>query len=139
MQDYCGEYRSESTLQMGLQWLDGIRRSEVAQAYARNPHELMRTLECSVRLTVGETMMHASLARRASSDGLCFKRLDYPEMDPPEWDKLVTVRREGGSVLTRDLPWDYWRRAPNSTSLADNYAAHSGRAAGAGATAGTEG
>ena len=26
MQDYCGEYRSENTLQMGLDWLDGIRR-----------------------------------------------------------------------------------------------------------------
>jgi hypothetical protein len=143
MQDYCGEYRSESTLQVGLEWLDGIRRSEAAQAYARNPHELMRTLECSVRLTVGETMMHASLARRASSEGLCFKRLDYPEMDPPEWDKLVTVRRQGGSVLTRDLPWDYWRQVPYSPSLADNYAAHSGRAAhdgaGMGAGAGTEG
>jgi succinate dehydrogenase/fumarate reductase flavoprotein subunit len=136
MQDYCGEYRSESTLRMGLEWLDGIRRSEAARAYARNPHELMRTLECSVRLTVGEAMMHASLARRASSEGLCFKRLDYPEMDPPEWDKLVTVRREGGKALTRDLPWDYWRKAPYFPSLADNYDAHSGRiAAGAGADA----
>ena len=45
---------------------------------ARNPHELMRTLECGVRLTVGEAMMHASLARKASSAGLVFKRLDYP-------------------------------------------------------------
>jgi succinate dehydrogenase/fumarate reductase flavoprotein subunit len=141
MQDYCGEYRSENTLNVGLEWLDGIRRSEVAQAYARNPHELMRTLECSVRLTVGETMMHASLARRASSRGLCFNRLDYPELDPPEWDKLVTVRRQGAGVVTRDLPWDYWRQAPYSQSLADNYASHCGRAVGGapGGVAGTEG
>jgi succinate dehydrogenase/fumarate reductase flavoprotein subunit len=135
MQDYCGEYRSEKTLRLGLDWLDGIRRSEVARAYARNPHELMRTLECSVRLTVGETMMHASLARRASSEGLCFKRLDYPEMDPPEWNRLVTVRRAGDAVATRDLPWDYWRQAPYASSSADNYAAHSGREPGTGGVA----
>ena len=71
--------------------------------------------------------MHASLARRASSEGLCFKRLDYPEVDPPEWDRLVTVRRRGDAVAARDLPWDYWRRAPYSPQYADNYAAHSGR------------
>ena len=98
----------------------------------------MRTLECSVRLTVGETMMHASLARRASSEGLCFKRLDYPETDPPEWNKLVTIGRAGDAVTTRDLPWDYWRRAPYSSSPADNYAAHCGRDPGAGG-AGAEG
>jgi len=137
MQDYCGEYRSENTLNLGLEWLDGIRKDEISRALARNPHELMRTLECGVRLTVGETMMHASLARRASSDGLCFKRVDYPEVDPPEWDKLVTIRRAGDAVATRDLPWDYWRRAPYSASLADNYSAHCGRAEGGPGDAGS--
>jgi len=127
MQDYCGEYRSESTLQLGLEWLDGIGRSELSRAYARNPHELMRTLECSVRLTVGKAMVHASLARKASSEGLCFKRLDHPEVDPPEWDKLIALRLEAGGVKTRDLPWDYWRRPPYSSEHADNYAVHCGR------------
>ena len=46
-----------------------IRESEAARAYARNPHELWRTLEVMVRMTVGEMIMHASLARRASSRG----------------------------------------------------------------------
>jgi len=126
MQDYCGEYRSEETLELGLEWLDSIRESELSRAYARNPHELMRTLECGVRLTVGEAMMHASLARKASSAGLAFTRLDHPEMDPPEWNKLVTIRREDGAVKTKDLAWDYWRRPPYAARYADNYAAHSG-------------
>ncbi len=126
MQDYCGEYRSEQTLQLGLEWLDSIRKGELSRACARNPHELMRTLECGVRLTVGEATMQASRARKASSVGLCFKRLDYPEVDPPEWDKLVTIRQEGGAVKTRDLPWDYWRRPPYSPIYAENYAAHCG-------------
>jgi len=133
MQDYCGEYRSEQTLQLGLGWLDSIRKSELSRACARNPHELMRTLECAVRLSVGEAMMHASLARKASSAGLCFRRVDYPELDPPEWDKLVTIRQQEGTVKTRDLPWDYWRRPPYSSSYAENYAAHCGLSKGAAA------
>jgi hypothetical protein len=71
-------------------------------------------------------MMQASRARKASSTGLSFKRLDYPELDPPEWDKLVTIRQEDGAVKTRDLPWDYWRRPPYAPSYAENYAAHCG-------------
>ena len=126
MQDYCGEYRSQETLQLGLEWLEGIRESELSRAIARNPHELMRTLECGVRLTVGEAMMHSSLARKASSEGLGFKRLDFPEVDPPEWNKLVTIRRQDGGVKTKDVPWDYWRRPPYSPRHEDNYAAHCG-------------
>ncbi|GAI10231.1 unnamed protein product [marine sediment metagenome] len=66
MQDYCGEYKSEQILKMGLWWLNSIRESEAQRTYARNPHELWRTLECLSRLTVGEMIMHASLARKAN-------------------------------------------------------------------------
>ncbi len=45
MQDYCGEYKNKETLEMGLTWLDSVRESEAAQAYARNPHELVRILD----------------------------------------------------------------------------------------------
>jgi succinate dehydrogenase/fumarate reductase flavoprotein subunit len=128
MQDYCGEFRSEETLRLGLYWLDSIAETELAALRARNPHELMRALECSVRLTVGQIMMEASLARRASSEGLGFHRLDYPLVDPPEWDKLITVRLTDGGVKTRDLAWDYWRRPPNAAASAQNYALHCGRA-----------
>ncbi len=72
----------------------------------------MRTLEVGVRLEVGRAMIHASLARRASSQALGFKRIDYPELDPPDWDKLVTIRSEGGEVVTGDLDCDYPLLAP---------------------------
>ncbi len=127
MQDYCGECRSEETLNVGLQWLDSIKETELSELHARNPHELMRSLECSVRLTVGEIMMHASLSRRASSPALGFKRIDYPEVDPPEWHKLVTVRLEEDEVRTRDIPWNYWLLSPNAATYEANYRAHSGR------------
>jgi len=126
MQDYCGEYKSEETLKMGLRWLNSIRGSEAANAYARNPHELWRTLECLVRLTVGEMIMHASLARKASSEILNFKRIDYPEVDPPEWNKFVTIRLENGEVKVGELPFNYWLLPPNAPTYEENYKRHCG-------------
>lgn len=124
MQDYCGEYKSEEILETGLRWLDSIRESEAANAYARNPHELWRTLECMERLTVGELIMHACLARKASSAALDFKRIDYPEMDPPEWNKYVVIRLEDGEVKVGELPFNYWLLPPNAPTYGENYRQH---------------
>jgi len=130
MQDYCGEYKGEETLKMGLKWLNSIRESEAARAYARNPHELKRTLECLSHITVGEMIMHASLARKASSKaevwGADFKRIDYPEMDPPEWNKFVTIRLENGEVKVGELPFRYWLLPPNAPTYEENYNRHCG-------------
>ncbi len=126
MQDYCGEYKGEETLKMGLKWLGSIRDSEASRTYARNPHELQRTLECLSRLTVGEMVMYASLARKASSLSLDFKRTDYPEKDPPEWHKFVTTRLENGEVKTGELPLNYWLLPPNAPTYKENYDRHCG-------------
>ncbi len=125
MQDYCGEYKSEETLKIGLKWLDSIRESEASRTYVRNPHELMRTLDCLTRITVGEMIFHASLARKASSAYLDFWRLDYPEVDPPEWNKFVTTRLENGEIKIAELPFDYWLLPPNAPTYEENYARHS--------------
>ncbi len=126
MQDYCGEYKNEETLQMGLRWLNSIRESEASRVYARNPHELMRTVECLTRLTVGEVIMRASLNRKASSKTLDFKRLDYPEMDPKEWNKLVTLRLEKGDIKVGERPLNYYLQPPNASSYEENYRKHCG-------------
>jgi succinate dehydrogenase/fumarate reductase flavoprotein subunit len=126
MQDYCGEYKSEETLRMGLRWLDSIRESEASRAFARNPHELMRTLECFSRITVGEMIMHASLARKASSEILDFKRLDYLEVDPKAWEKFVTIKLENGEVKAGELPLNYWLLPPNASTYRENYERHRG-------------
>jgi len=126
MQDYCGEYKAEETLKMGLRWLNSIRESEVSKAYARNPHELWRTLEVFSRLTAGEIIMHASLARKASSRCLDFKRVDYPEVDPAEWNKFVTTRLENGEVKVGELPFNYWLLPPNAPTYKENYEQHCG-------------
>jgi len=126
MQDYCGEYKTEEVLKTGLWWLNSIRESEGERALVRNPHELARTLECFSRITVGEMIMHASLARKASSRPLNFKRLDYPEMDPPEWNKFVTIKLENGKVKAGELPFKYWLLPPNAPTYKENYEQHCG-------------
>jgi succinate dehydrogenase/fumarate reductase flavoprotein subunit len=126
MQDYCGEYKGEKTLELGLWWLNSIRESEAGRTYVRNPHELARFLECMVRMTVGEIIMHASLARKASSRFLDFKRLDYPQMDPPEWQKFVTIRLEDGEVKEGELPFEYWLKPPYASTYKENYDQHCG-------------
>ena len=124
MQDYCGEYKSEEILKAGLRWLDSIRESEAANAYARNPHELWRTLECMERLRAGEIVMHASLVRKASSAALDFKRTDYPEMDPPEWNKYVVIKLVDGDVEVGELPFNYWLLPPYAPTYEENYMQH---------------
>ena len=124
MQDYCGEYKNEETLTMGLRWLNSIRESEASRAYARNPHELARTLECFTRLTVGEIVMNASLNRKASSKALGLNRLDYPAIDPPEWKKLITMRLENGDIKVGERPVDYQLQSPNASTYEGNYRRH---------------
>jgi succinate dehydrogenase/fumarate reductase flavoprotein subunit len=125
MQEYCGRDKSEALLRRGLEWLRSIRESEASRAVARNPHELWRTLEVMARMTVGEMIMHASLARKASSKDLDFWRLDYPEVDPPEWRKFVTTRLEGEAVQIAYLPIGFWVQEPYLPDFAENYRLHS--------------
>ena len=124
MQDYCGEYKNEDTLSRGLWWLNSIREGEASRTYIRNPHELGRYLECMMRLTVGEIMMHASLARKASSRYLDFKRLDYSQMDPPEWEKFITLKQKNGQAEVGELPLKYWLLPPYAPSYEENYEKH---------------
>ena len=124
MQDYCGEYRSRETLNMGLQWFDSIRESEGSNVSVRNPHELMRVHQCLSRITAGKMVIYASLARKASSRPLGFMRLDYPDMDPPEWNKFVTIRLESNEVKSGELPFDFWLKPPYKTTYAENYNKH---------------
>ena len=127
MQEYCGEHKSKDLLELGLWWLNSIRESEAADTFVRNPRELARYLECMVRLTVGEIILHACLAREASSHDLNFLRLDYPEMDPPEWTKFVTVRLQEDEVQVGERPAQYWLEPPYAPTYRENYERHSER------------
>jgi succinate dehydrogenase/fumarate reductase flavoprotein subunit len=121
MQDFCGDVKTENMLKLGLTWFKEIREAEAATAYARNPHELMHIIECLNMIDTGEAIMHASLARKSSNPWLSFERWDYPEQNPPEWRKWLTVKLEDGEVRVTERPLDYWG---DIASLKENYAAH---------------
>jgi succinate dehydrogenase/fumarate reductase flavoprotein subunit len=125
MRDYCGRYKNEVTLNLGLRLLDELKKTELASAYASNPHELGRLLECRSLISVGELVMKASLARKASMSNMDFIRLDYPQMDPPEWNHLLPIRQENDKPVTRDVSLDFHLKSPNAGSLEENYAKHS--------------
>ena len=71
-------------------------------------------------------ILHASLARKASSSVLGFKRLDYPQMDPPAWNKFLTTRLEKGEVKIGELSYNYWLKPPYSSDYEENYRKHCG-------------
>jgi succinate dehydrogenase/fumarate reductase flavoprotein subunit len=121
MQDYCGAYKNDLTLNAGIRLLNELRENEAATACASNPHELGRLLECFSLITVGEMVMRASLARKCSSLYLDFYRLDYPEMDPAHWEKLLPMRQSGRTVAVRELPLDFHLKPPYAPTYAENY------------------
>ncbi|MBN2239177.1 MAG: FAD-binding protein [Dehalococcoidales bacterium] len=118
MQYFCSEYKTEHLLNLGLQGLQEIQEEYVPKLFALDPHKLMRSLEDLNLLTHGQIMINASLARKASSMPLGFFRIDYPEIDPPEWKKFITVSQENNKVKTKDYALNYFG------NLKENYEAH---------------
>ena len=117
MQDYCGKYKNETTLNLGLRLLDDLREAEGSEAYVANPHELGRLLECYSLVTLGEMVMHASLTREASSVYMDFCRLDYPELDPSEWQKFLPISLKDDQVISRELPFDFHLKPPYAVDM----------------------
>ena len=118
MQMFCSEYKTELLLNMGLDALKEIEDVHVPRLYALDPHKLMRSIEDLSLLTHGQIILNASLARRASSQLLNFFRIDYPEIDPTEWCKFVTLKLENGKVKVGEVAMDYYG------DMKTNYEAH---------------
>ncbi len=108
MQYYVSEYRTESLFKMGLDGLRKIEEESVPMLFALDPHKLMRGLEDISLLQYAQIIIHASMARKASSFPLGFQRIDYPAVDPPEWNKFLTLKLENGKVKTGSLPQTFW-------------------------------
>lgn len=108
MQNYCGGIKCDALLKEGLDLLQSFETEIVPNLTASNPHDLMRTHEVLDILTVAQLVLHASLARKSSSEPLCFRRSDYPEMDPVKDRKHIVIRQENGNILTRDVPLDFF-------------------------------
>jgi succinate dehydrogenase/fumarate reductase flavoprotein subunit len=108
MQYYVSEFKTERLFKMGLGALEKIEKESVPSLYALDPHKLMRSLEDLSMLEYAKIIIHASLARKASSRALMFQRIDYPEIDPPEWDKFLTLKLENDKVKIGERPQAFW-------------------------------
>ena len=108
MQIYCGDNKNEAFLKEGLDLLKDYEENVLPQIRCENPHELMRALEVFDILEVSKLIINACLLRKSSSKPLCFERTDYPEMDPEEDRRFITIRQENGNVIEGSLPLDYY-------------------------------
>jgi succinate dehydrogenase/fumarate reductase flavoprotein subunit len=100
---------------MGLDTLKEIEEKWVPTLFALDPHKLIRSLEDLSMLTHANIVLQASLARKASSRVLDFQRIDYPELDPAEWAKFLTVSQDNGKVKVGERPLGY------AGNLKENY------------------
>lgn len=108
MQNYCAEIKCEELLKEGLDLLNTFSRDYVPQLHCENPHDLMRTHEVLDILEVSKMILEACRMRKSSSAPLCFQRSDYPDMDPQEDRKFITIRQVDGKAVRGEMPHDYY-------------------------------
>ena len=118
MQYFVSEFKTERLLKMGLEEIERIETEAVPQLFALDPHKLMRSIEDLSMIEYSKIIINAMLARKASSRRLGLNRIDYPEMDPPEWDKFLTIKLENDLVQIGELPQCFWG------NMKEQYEAH---------------
>ena len=120
VQDYCGEYRTLHTLDMGIRRMRDLLDTEGERMYASNPHELARVWESLSLAELGIALMEANKARKGNVPRIGFKRNDLPEDEPEgNWNP---VHLEDGKVVSRFLSVNYHLQEPYAPTLAENYA-----------------
>ena len=101
---YVGQFKSEGKLREGLRRLGSLRRVFLPRLMAKNPHYLMRALECRNIMDLAEAHINACLERKETRGN--YIRLDYLEQDPMR-DNMITYQRmeDGKAVLEiREVP-----------------------------------
>ena len=109
MQQDCGDFRTKVLSEHGLMWLDSIKKHEMQMTYARNPHELVRVLECESRITVAEVYLYHAIAKfKAAEEGVA--------EDKQLFNKLI-----GGELITTYREDKWWLKAPYAPTYLENY------------------
>ena len=83
-----------------------------------DPHKLMRSMEDLSILSVAKIIIQAMKAHKASSPMMNLMRIDYPQIDPPEYDKWMTIKQENDKVVFGSLPLKFWG------NMKEQYEAH---------------
>jgi len=124
LRTYFGEYVSDELIKIGQMWLTELEGKEAKELVAKNPHELMRGLETLDHLTVAQIILESAMNRKASSRVLNLNRLDYRDVDPPEWNKLITIKQVAGKPFVGVRPFRYWLLPPYAPTYRENYEKH---------------
>ena len=119
MQDYCGDYKTEHTLNMGIRRMRDLLATEGERMYASNPHELARVVESLSLAELGIAYMEAARLRKANVKVLNFRRNDCDEYD--ESGSLNPIRQKDGKAESRFLSVNYHLQEPYAPTLEENY------------------
>ena len=118
MQYFASEFKTERLLKLGLEEIERLEERAVPKLYALDPHKLMRSLEDLNMIENAKLVLIAAIERKASSVRLGHMRIDYPQIDPPEWDKYITLKLVNGKVVFGERPPRFWG------NMKEQYEAH---------------
>jgi succinate dehydrogenase/fumarate reductase flavoprotein subunit/HEAT repeat protein len=90
--DYVAPPKAAAKLSIAVRTFDRMR-DEIASMGARNPHELMRTVEVSFIRDCAEMAARSSLTRTESRWGLYHERADLPGRDDSQWGYHLNLRK----------------------------------------------
>ncbi len=95
---YVGMFKNDGRLLEGQRRLGSLRSEFLSKLMAKNPHYLMRALECRNIMDLVRLHIDACLERKETRGQ--FIRLDYMEKDPSR-DNMITIQRleKGKPVL----------------------------------------
>lgn len=145
MQQCCADNLTIPIIDLGLKWLDSIKKNEVQHTYARNPHELARVLEDETRITVSEMFLLACREKVQFDAEEAAKKaermaagLEKPREQKQQSSGTVTwggkpnpyiIQRldDEGKVITYTKEKDYWLKAPYAPTYLENYEIATGR------------
>jgi len=104
--------------------LKELEEKEAQELIAGSPRELARCLQSMEVLKLAEMWTHAALTRKASCRFLTISKLEYPDNDPPEWHKFITIKKGQDTVEVGDRPLYYWNKQPYALTYKENYERH---------------
>jgi succinate dehydrogenase/fumarate reductase flavoprotein subunit len=103
--DYLEPPKVTKKMEIGLERFGEIRE-DLSLLCARDPHELMRSIEAQFILDCAEMAAHSSLYRTESRWGLYHYRVDYPDTNNDEWFCHVQTRKtdnDGINCFKREI------------------------------------
>jgi succinate dehydrogenase/fumarate reductase flavoprotein subunit len=92
--DYLANPRSEGTLLRGIERAEVIGERDAPSLWARNPHELMHTVNARNLIPVAKIMMKTAIMRKESRMITLHERIEYPKPDEKNWAKSIIVQKD---------------------------------------------